>query len=80
MFVFTFLPYLDSLMYNTFALCSRGVTHAKTLSRDQHSAFNGTYFFAALFSPSHDIPKNLTPSSMAFHPYGGLHLSVKPAV
>ena len=49
-FVFTFLSYLDSLMYNTFVLCSRSATHAKTLMRDQHSAFNGTNFFAALFS------------------------------
>ena len=79
-FVFTFLSYLDSLMYNTFVLCSRGATHAKTLMRDQHSAFNGIYFFVALFFPPHDIPKNPTPCSVAFDPYWGLHLTVKPAV
>ena len=67
-------------MYNTFVLCSRSATDAKTLMRDQHSAFNGTYFFAALFFPPHDIPKNPTPSSVAFDLYWGLHLSVKPAV
>lgn len=53
-FVFTFLSYQDSLMYNT---CSRGATHAKTLMRDQHSAFNGIYFFAALFSLHMTSPK-----------------------
>ena len=56
-FIFTFLSYLDSLMYNTFVLCSRGATDAKTLMRDQHSAFNGIYFFAALFSLHMKSPK-----------------------
>ena len=68
-------------MYNTFVLCSRGATDAKTLMRDQHSAFNaGIYFFAALFFPPPNIPKNPTPCSVAFDPYWGLHLTVKPAV